>query len=879
MFNRDRNVLGRRLFRHSILIALITTVILSLIQIWLDYQSVIGSVEHTFTHIQEIQAEGLSTALWNYSMPEIRAISNGIFNHPNISYVEVLENGNVIISHGTRLDSGFKEKVIDLNYDDEGSLVHIGTLYIQASSTEVYSGIVNNVARILIYQAAFVLVLTVIFQILINRRITRFLVRAVDELNSYDLHTLEKPLDIDKRDTGDEIDRLTGAFNDLRLRLFESSNLRTESERKHSTLMSNLPGMAYRCRNDRDWTMEVVSAGSYDLTGYRPEDLIDNHLISYNELILEEERDYVWETIQNQVKEKLAYELRYHIKTYVGQIRVVWERGVGVFSQKGDLVALEGFISDVTEKVEREHDLEVIAQVSKALRSVDTRGFVLSTLVDQVAGLLNAEGVLIELIENETSDAVVEAACGVYSEFRGYRIPRGTGLNEYIIQSGKPYVNNDVFTDPKYQELMIKSDCKASAGVPMIAQESLIGFIWIAKKSPILDSAINAMTSIADIAANAIRRIDLFEQTQHRLLQLTGLRKIDAAINSNIDLGCLLDLFIDESILLLHVDAVRIMEYDSDSGMVTHLAGRGFSTSAYMEPRLFEKTSEIGRELLQLKTVQIYDLNKYRISEEARRLAINENFQSIFIVPLAVKNEMRGFLQVMLKRPFYPTGDWINFLETLAGQAAIAINDSAMWKNLEQKNLDLQIAYDETLEGWANALDLRDHETENHTRRVVGLTIRLAQEMGISGDDLVNVRRGALLHDMGKIGVPDAILTKPGKLSPEEWEIMRQHPVNAYNLLYPISYLRKALDIPYCHHEKWDGSGYPRGLKGEEIPLAARLFAIVDVWDAMTSDRYYRPALSEGETIEYIRQNSGKHFDPAVVDLFLKLHYSSSGQE
>lgn len=202
-----------------------------------------------------------------------------------------------------------------------------------------------------------------------------------------------------------------------------------------------------------------------------------------------------------------------------------------------------------------------------------------------------------------------------------------------------------------------------------------------------------------------------------------------------------------------------------------------------------------------------------------------------------------------------------------------------MWKNLEQKNLDLQIAYDETLEGWANALDLRDHETENHTRRVVELTIQLAQEMGISGEDLVNVRRGALLHDMGKIGVPDAILTKPGKLTPEEWEVMRQHPVNAFNLLYPISYLRKALDIPYCHHEKWDGSGYPRGLKGEDIPLAARLFAIVDVWDAMTSDRYYRPALSEDETIEYILQNSGKHFDPAVVDLFLKLKNRPSGQE
>lgn len=871
MFKKDRNVIGRRIFRHSILIALITTIVLSLIQFWLDYKSIVGSVENTFSHVAEIQAEGLATALWNYSMPEIKAISNGIYNHPDISYVEVRENDKVIISHGTRLDAGFLDEAITLEYANDGSLIHIGTLYIQASSAEVYKGIAANIARILIYQAVFVLVLTVIYQILIDRRITRYLVKAVDELNAYDLYTLERPLNIGKRDTGDEIDQLTRAFNDMRHRLFESAQQRSESERKHTMLLGNLPGMAYRCKNDREWTMEIISAGCYDLTGYKPEELIDNCVLSYNDLILEDDREYVWETIQTQIKENLSFELTYQIKTKSGQLRWVWERGAGVFAVDHQLVAIEGFISDVTEKKQQERDLEVIAQVSKALRSVETRSLVLSTLVDQIAGLLKAEGVLIELIDNESGDAVVEAAGGIYSTYLGYRVPQGSGLNEYIRQSGNSYINNDVFSDPKYQELSIKSDCKASGGVPMISQENLIGYIWITKNSPIADSAIKTMNSIADIAANAIRRIDLHEQTQHRLLQLTGLRKIDTAINSNIDLANILDLFLDESIHLLQVDSVRIMEYDSDSGMVTYLAGRGFSTTAYMEPRILESTSEIGKELLQLRTVQINDLNKYQISDEARELAKTEKILSIFIVPLAIKNELRGFLQVLLKKPFYPTGDWINFLETLAGQAAIAINDSAMWKNLEQRNLDLQIAYDETLEGWSNALDLRDHETEHHTRRVVELTVRLAQEMEITGEDLVNVRRGALLHDMGKIGVPDSILTKPGKLTPEEWEIMRQHPVNAYNLLYPISYLRQALDIPYCHHEKWDGSGYPRGIKGEEIPLAARLFAVVDVWDAMTSDRYYRPAISEQETIEYIRQNSGKHFDPAVVELFLRM--------
>ncbi|HEX7555523.1 MAG TPA: HD-GYP domain-containing protein, partial [Leptolinea sp.] len=169
------------------------------------------------------------------------------------------------------------------------------------------------------------------------------------------------------------------------------------------------------------------------------------------------------------------------------------------------------------------------------------------------------------------------------------------------------------------------------------------------------------------------------------------------------------------------------------------------------------------------------------------------------------------------------------------------------------------------------ALDLRDHETEDHTRRVTELSAKLARSMGIEGEELVNLRRGALLHDIGKMGVPDSILTKPGKLTPEEWVIMRQHPTNAYDLLRPIQYLQNAMEIPYCHHEKWDGSGYPRGLKDEEIPLSARIFAIVDVWDAMTSDRYYRAAMSKQETLDYILANTGIHFDPQVVDAFIKI--------
>ncbi|MGA1874993.1 MAG: MASE3 domain-containing protein [bacterium] len=189
---------------------------------------------------------------------------------------------------------------------------------------------------------------------------------------------------------------------------------------------------------------------------------------------------------------------------------------------------------------------------------------------------------------------------------------------------------------------------------------------------------------------------------------------------------------------------------------------------------------------------------------------------------------------------------------------------------ISKVNRELVHAYEDTLEGWILALDMRDKETENHTQRVTEITLSLARYMNFNREELVNVRRGALLHDIGKIGIPDSILHKPGPLTPEEWEIMRQHPVHAYNMLSPIFYLRPALDIPYEHHERWDGSGYPRGLKGEQIPPAVRIFSVVDVWDALSSDRPYRKGWPEHKVTEYICRQAGSHFDPTVVAAFQK---------
>jgi HD-GYP domain-containing protein (c-di-GMP phosphodiesterase class II) len=283
-----------------------------------------------------------------------------------------------------------------------------------------------------------------------------------------------------------------------------------------------------------------------------------------------------------------------------------------------------------------------------------------------------------------------------------------------------------------------------------------------------------------------------------------------------------------------------------------------------------------GRVALERELIHIPDLTKDRMEFDRSPLFAQENFVTYWGVPLMAKGRVLGVLEMFHRSPHKPDKDLQNFLVMVAGQAAIAIDSSMMFSELQRSNVELSLAYDATIEGLSRALDLRDKETKEHTFRVTDITVKLATRLGIKQSELIHVRRGAILHDIGKVAIPDQILFKPGPLAQEEWEIMRRHPDIAVELLSPVSYLEPALDIPHWHHEKWDGSGYPDGLRQEEIPFAARLFAVADVYDALTSNRPYRSAWSKWDAIEYIEDQAGTHFDPRVVPEFLDLINTSS---
>ncbi|PKO12120.1 MAG: hypothetical protein CVU39_25600 [Chloroflexi bacterium HGW-Chloroflexi-10] len=376
-------------------------------------------------------------------------------------------------------------------------------------------------------------------------------------------------------------------------------------------------------------------------------------------------------------------------------------------------------------------------------------------------------------------------------------------------------------------------------------------------------------TDITETKNNALEIASLLEASERRLARISALRNIDTAISAYPELGRTFNIIINQVVSHLMVDACAILLFSPAEQEFYFAGGQGFITQRIKNSRIKLGESQAGRAAVDHKMLHIADIDEEDIDAHFRALMHEENIKTYFGQPLYAKGKLIGVLELFHRSHLNPDQEWLDFYQTLAGQAGIAIENIQLFENLQVSNKELMQAYDATIVGWSKALDLRDEETENHTKRVVELTVKLCQKLGFSEEELVHITRGAILHDIGKMGVPDKILLKPGKLTDEEWVAMRKHPLHAYDMLYPIEYLRPAMDIPHLHHERWDGSGYPLGLKGEQIPLAARIFAIIDVYDALTSDRPYRGAWTDKATRAYLLENGGVLFDPKLVPIFL----------
>jgi PAS domain S-box-containing protein/putative nucleotidyltransferase with HDIG domain len=569
--------------------------------------------------------------------------------------------------------------------------------------------------------------------------------------------------------------------------------------------------------------------------GYKSSDDILKQMTEKTRILFVNEADNQLITQKINDRQPVHFETRFRKvngTSFVGDLHM-W----GVWNAAGQLESMEGFLEDITEK-----------------RAAQSQIIKLSQAVEQ-----NPIGIVIS-----NGDSLIEYANHGCLDIFGYT------PGEMIGQSIRTLVPST--TSPEELELIrntLKSG-EAYRGETQNTKKNGDIFWERFVASPIhnnTDETPNTLILLEDITEQYSNRARITQQVE----ELSALRTIDLAISSNLDLKATLNIIGNLALKHLRTDAVSIELYDSQFNMLHTAVQSGFEL-VIPEDVPFPVAADLTDwELVEEFSIHIPEKLFERRTGSRLSFPQEDQFNACFGLPLVAKAEVKGLFRVYLKEPLTPEQHWLDFFYNLAAQTAIALDNFEMLRSLKQSNTDLLEATETTIEGWSKALNYRDAETEEHSERTTRWTIELAREMGYSEDDLVYIRRGALLHDIGKVAVPDAILNKPGPLTDEEWVYMRRHPVAAYEVLSPIKFLKKSLDIPYCHHERWDGSGYPRGLAADEIPLAARIFSVIDVYDALSTDRPYRKAWPQEKVISYLRENKGIQFDPNVVDQFLAL--------
>ncbi len=617
--------------------------------------------------------------------------------------------------------------------------------------------------------------------------------------------------------------------------------------------------------------------------------IIPHHTYPYLEQVLETAQPHISMDVRTDPIWKFTVHL-VHVRSWMGIPLIVRQKVIGILNLHHDhpgtytqkdipLAEIFGHQAAIAihnarlfaNEQQRNTEMALLQQASLQMTSNLDLKTTLNGILSYALRLTEAYDAHIFLYEDERLSFAAAMWANQYHE-EPYKEPRQDGVTYQVAQQGEKVVIPNFQESPLFQGTDWEG---AIISLPLKIGQRMMGVMNVAYQQPhyFQPHEIQVLELLAAQAAVALENARLYTNLQTQFKRLNVLRTIDQAIIGSVDLNLTLGILLEEITTHDEVNAAAVwLLFDLYTLRIA--ARRGLETQRLRTHTLRVGEDVIGQCALERQSVFYPDLRKEKnLPDYLRHLP----YRTYCAAPLIAKGKLVGVLEAYRLTPPSEMQEWRTFLDAIAGQTAIAINNAQLFTHLQQSNMKLTLAYEDTLEGWAHALELRDRETEGHARRVTELTLKLARRMGVPDSQMIYIRRGALLHDIGKMGIPDEILLKPGPLSPHERVIMQTHPELAYRLLSQISFLGPALDIPYCHHEKWDGSGYPRGLKGEEIPLAARIFAVVDVWDALTSDRPYRKAWTPEDTRDYLLDESGRHFDPQVVRVFLEMLHQEGG--
>ena len=609
------------------------------------------------------------------------------------------------------------------------------------------------------------------------------------------------------------------------------------SETRFREMAELLPEMLFELDNERKITYANRAAAQN--FGYSPEEFDQD--LSMDRLVAVEESGLLRQAF-NQVAEG---------EPLIHQIYRFTQHGGGTFpgelslsavrDREGDLTGFRCVVRDLTDRMRAEENLR--------------RSFQLFTQGPVVVFRVQAGG-----------KEMVEFVSQNVTQF-GYRPGDFRSRSDFLHQVVYPA---DVV------RVQQESERQIAAGANFYEQEYRVACAngevrWVYDFTSVSRDPYGTPTYLDWYILDITERKHAEERISLQIQRLGALQMIDASITANADLTFTLQILVIRLIELLNVDAALVLRFNPKTKQLEYAFGDGFRIEVPTGVRLRVGESYAGKVVETRQPVKVVSSPAGLAAQLKYSSLLKEGFVTYYGLPLIAKGEVRGVLEIFHRSRLEHDREWMDFLETLAGQAAIAIHNAELLENLQRSNDELKKAYKETIMGWARALELRDKETENHSKRVVELTMRLARRVNYPEAELENMWVGTLLHDIGKMAIPDRILQKDRSLDENEWETMREHPLLAMRMLTAIDYVKPAIEIPLYHHERWDGSGYPYGLKGDQIPLSARIFAVVDVWDALSYDRPYRKAWTQEMVRDYLRAQAGKHFDPDLVGPFLDL--------